>query len=422
MEHHTYSRGNPVLRGSQGFDFYPATTFDHTEIGYALGLNVNKHLTNTFSVHGGFYYGSLKGTKRFFGSKLYRGGVYFETNMFQYHVGGRVNVKNFLFPESTQFNKKFALYLFGEVGFINFDSELRNLRDDSKPVWRQGKADPGNTTETIMAFGPMAKWHLNPRMDVGVMASYNYVFTDKLDAWIERNSSRDGWGYAGVTFTYHIFNKNKQDQPLEWAVSESDVNGKIKDLEDRLGDTEQKVEDLEKKLKEQKPAPAPAPTPVKEPEPTPEPEPAPTPTPTQAAPADLSNLDTDRDGVPDNRDKELFSPGGAKVNADGVAEDADGDGVPDVIDLEPGTPKGSLVNFKGQKIEVTKTVIQQGGGAPSSQRPVGGGDEADRIYFNDASFEILPTEAAKLDAYAQKMKTNGNLKIKIVGQASFYGE
>ena len=58
-------------------------------------------------------------------------------------------------------------------------------------------------------------------------------------------------------------------------------------------------------------------------------------------------LDSDGDGVPDDRDKCPNTPAGERVNADGCALDSDGDGVPDSQDQCPATPAGLLTDATG---------------------------------------------------------------------------
>lgn len=58
-------------------------------------------------------------------------------------------------------------------------------------------------------------------------------------------------------------------------------------------------------------------------------------------------VDTDRDGVPDGRDRCPATPLGALVDDRGCPTDADSDGVPDGIDRCPGTPPRTPVNLLG---------------------------------------------------------------------------
>jgi outer membrane beta-barrel protein len=58
-------------------------------------------------------------------------------------------------------------------------------------------------------------------------------------------------------------------------------------------------------------------------------------------------LDSDKDGVMDSADKCPGTPAGAKVDAAGCPLDSDGDGVADYIDKCPNTPKGAKVDTLG---------------------------------------------------------------------------
>ncbi len=59
------------------------------------------------------------------------------------------------------------------------------------------------------------------------------------------------------------------------------------------------------------------------------------------------NMDSDGDGVTDDKDKCPDTPKGVKVDMDGCPLDSDGDGVPDYLDKCPGTPAGAQVNADG---------------------------------------------------------------------------
>lgn len=63
--------------------------------------------------------------------------------------------------------------------------------------------------------------------------------------------------------------------------------------------------------------------------------------------AEGCELDADGDGVVDSKDRCPNTPAGAKVNADGCELDSDGDGVVDSQDRCPNTPAGTKVNAQG---------------------------------------------------------------------------
>jgi OOP family OmpA-OmpF porin len=66
-----------------------------------------------------------------------------------------------------------------------------------------------------------------------------------------------------------------------------------------------------------------------------------------AKPAPVAVLDSDGDGVPDNKDKCPNTPKGVKVDVFGCPLDSDRDGVPDYLDQCPNTPLGATVDARG---------------------------------------------------------------------------
>ncbi len=78
-----------------------------------------------------------------------------------------------------------------------------------------------------------------------------------------------------------------------------------------------------------------------------------------------NGVDTDRDGVPDGRDRCPATPLGALVDERGCPTDSDRDGVPDGIDRCPATPPGTPVNLLGCPVERTEPDSAQ---APSASK------------------------------------------------------
>jgi len=71
-------------------------------------------------------------------------------------------------------------------------------------------------------------------------------------------------------------------------------------------------------------------------------------------------LDSDNDGVPDNRDACPNTPAGVKVDARGCPLDSDGDGVADGIDQCPNTPRGARVDARGCPIDSDSDGVPDG--------------------------------------------------------------
>lgn len=71
-------------------------------------------------------------------------------------------------------------------------------------------------------------------------------------------------------------------------------------------------------------------------------------------------IDTDRDGVPDAIDRQSDTPLGAKTNDFGVGIDSDNDGIYDGLDMEPMTPRGCPVDSFGVAIDSDKDGVPDG--------------------------------------------------------------
>jgi outer membrane protein OmpA-like peptidoglycan-associated protein len=79
--------------------------------------------------------------------------------------------------------------------------------------------------------------------------------------------------------------------------------------------------------------------------------PAPAPAAEKAAPVVVKVVDSDGDGVPDDKDRCPGTPKGAKVDAQGCELDGDKDGVVDRLDKCPTTPAGRKVNAQGCELD-----------------------------------------------------------------------
>lgn len=108
--------------------------------------------------------------------------------------------------------------------------------------------------------------------------------------------------------------------------------------------------------------------------------------------------DSDRDGVPDSRDRCPDTPLNVPVDAYGCPLDADGDGVPDYLDACPGTPKAAQVDERGCWV----------------------------IGFNDVLFDfnksdIKPVAYDSLNKVVDILRIDPSLKIEIQGHTDSIG-
>ncbi|RMG33040.1 MAG: hypothetical protein D6720_12240 [Gammaproteobacteria bacterium] len=115
-------------------------------------------------------------------------------------------------------------------------------------------------------------------------------------------------------------------------------------------------------------------------------------------------MDSDGDGVTDDKDECPDTIKGVAVNAVGCPKDSDNDGVPDSMDKCPGTRAGARVNVDGCEI-IENVTIQT---------------TVDHFDFDSA--ELKPAMMAELDAIAEKIKsTDGDEKITVIGHTDSTG-
>ncbi len=138
-------------------------------------------------------------------------------------------------------------------------------------------------------------------------------------------------------------------------------------------------------------APCAAPPPPAKPQPLPAPEPlAPRVVPVVPAP-----VDSDGDGVTDDKDRCPGTPRGAQVDAFGCELDGDGDGVVDRLDQCPNTPRGDRVDARG--CTLAEAFVLRG------------------VNFDNDSAELSAEARAALDETVATLKRHPNLKVEIAG-------
>jgi OOP family OmpA-OmpF porin len=125
---------------------------------------------------------------------------------------------------------------------------------------------------------------------------------------------------------------------------------------------------------------------------------------TGAQPCVPEVMDSDGDGVPDDKDRCPNTPKGAAVDADGCPLDTDGDGVPDYKDNCPGTPVGAKVDANGCEIAANVTIETT----------------ADHFAFDSA--ELKPTMTGVLDDIANRVKASpGFERVDVIGHTDSTG-
>jgi OOP family OmpA-OmpF porin len=117
-------------------------------------------------------------------------------------------------------------------------------------------------------------------------------------------------------------------------------------------------------------------------------------------------MDSDGDGVPDDRDECPGTPPGVSVDSVGCPLDSDGDGVPDHKDKCPGTRAGAKVDSQGCEIIEDITIDLDVG--------------VEEFDFDSA--DLRPEMKVALDDVAEKVKASkGDETLTIVGHTDSTG-
>ncbi len=136
-------------------------------------------------------------------------------------------------------------------------------------------------------------------------------------------------------------------------------------------------------------------------------------------------VDSDRDGVVDRLDRCAGTPGGVRVDAQGCEPDADADGVVDRVDRCPLTPRDAVVDEQGCEVD-----SDHDGVANSADRcpatPAGGRVDIhgcviqdvivlEGVHFATASAELVGDSRRILDDVARTLKAHPELRVEVAG-------
>lgn len=120
-------------------------------------------------------------------------------------------------------------------------------------------------------------------------------------------------------------------------------------------------------------------------------------------------MDSDGDGVPDDKDRCPNTPSGVKVDKYGCPLDSDKDGVPDYLDKCPGTAPGTKVDADGCPIPTL------------GKKTVRGTYVFDNILFELNKAVLKKDSYPILDKIAAALNADPELKVEIQGHTDIYG-
>ena len=139
-----------------------------------------------------------------------------------------------------------------------------------------------------------------------------------------------------------------------------------------------------------------------------------------AAPAAVI-MDSDKDGVPDDRDKCPGTPAGVAVDRDGCPPDADKDGVPDYLDKCPGTPIGVSVDKDGCPPPPPPVVQETRSQAEKAREIQEKGRTTLKVFFAFDKSEIKKNSFEEIDDMVAVLKKYPALNITIEGHTDNVG-
>ena len=131
--------------------------------------------------------------------------------------------------------------------------------------------------------------------------------------------------------------------------------------------------------------------------------------------------DTDRDGVPDYLDRCPDTPAGVAVDRDGCPPDADKDGVPDYLDKCPGTPIGVSVDKDGCPPPPPPVVQETRSQAEKAREIQEKGRTTLKVFFAFDKSEIKKNSFEEIDDMVAVLKKYPALNITIEGHTDNVG-
>lgn len=379
-----------------------------SEIQWTAGLGLTKMVGNVFGFNLDYSLGRLSGrtiTKGGFAEERYYWQilgfdqeVYFKTNVFhQGTVSAYINWSNMFFglnrwiksniKQQPWKERRVSVFSKVGVGFMRLESNIYNVSDD-KPI-NNSKYLKGYTnkfTELVFPASLGLKIKCTRTVDFGIEAKFVFSNSDKLDAFNFQSRTdllealgnmpnkvsfskinRDAYASLSAGFTFKFGKIGAQKEHAEW----------VNPLEAYMNVVDDKLKDM------------------------------------------YVVKDKDNDGVIDELDWEPETPEGAMVDTHGRTLDSDKDGIPDNKDPEPfSTPMLPIVDginvrpdgLTPEQIQEVKNIINN-----EIKNITVGGWNLSLIFFDLDKYNIRTSEIPELYKIASVMKRYPNLIVEAKG-------
>ncbi len=354
--------------------------------GYGVGLHVRKSLDHLFSIRLDGMYATTRGDNETGSNSSNRR---FEGDWLSGTAYGVVTMNNFTFKGDI---RNVNVFLMVGAGGNFYSTEFQcnqEARRNGCPAnnpsgqpfesGRNGEID--RTFRTHAAFGVGMNFRLNERVNIG--AEYQAFVplgnrADLLDGY-SSGQFRDVLNTVGVSLNINIGDKEKRTEPRYWTNAFTPVKEDMMSLNSRV---------------------------------------------------DAATTDTDGDGIMDSVDQESDTPAGVPVDSRGRTLDSDKDGVPDYRDREPFFPprEGEQVDADGvvtKRIDapLTQTEIQtlidtsiaRAARDTTIFKREGGATYLPMVYFALNSAEIKYEDYGVLASIARVLQANPGLTVVVRG-------
>jgi OOP family OmpA-OmpF porin len=367
--------GIPVMQGDR----------DIKSFSGALGVSAKYAFANNFNVRAMLLGGQM--LNKNLGSVL----PYYESTSNFVEVTTQCNLNLVNFKKKGTGRNVSQLYVGAGLGYhIGLLSYTGTTSNVTQP----------EVSSLIVPYGAGFKWFLNSSFDLGVEVSQRLTFTDQIDGYespAATNRSNDFYILPQVFLTYNL-GATKNDRSIEWVEPAEQVYDEL--IKTKL-ETNQRIEDMKK----------------------------------DHASTVNSMRENFEQQLAENRKRS-----DSLINAfrESYKNDSDEDGVSDVFDKEPNTPAGALVDGSGRAMDTDKDSIPdyrdkcptQAGRAANNGCPVQASrdqlmvinDGIKNLQFETGVAVIKPSSFPALDKLAQLLVDNEIFLFRIDGHTDNVGD
>ncbi|MES2617103.1 MAG: hypothetical protein V4613_04445 [Bacteroidota bacterium] len=316
---------------------------DKKQLGYDIAPFIKYSISQTLALRAEYNFAMLRGQRDLQNPTLFKDNFRFRSEVQDWNIQMHFTIGNISFLRPL---RKTQMYLFAGVGQASFRSKAyftdqRLFLGDYylTSYFGQGSPNPNLGKEVtekyqgrhlIIPGGIGFKTYLTKRFDLGLEYRHTWLRSDDIDVYntaIWQNRWWDSYDFIRASIGYKFGSKNPQH--YDWLSP-------VESIYDQMADVKKKTDCLGKDDDNDHVSNC-----FDQENDTPD---------SCMVYGNGMAVDTDRDGIPDCKDKEITEYG-ASVDGNGVAVDSDGDGVSDFRDRELNSSPGAVVDNNGIEIK-----------------------------------------------------------------------